>query len=167
MTDFDRSQLLIQQKQSNLLEMYEGKIQALLQEKLDNIIDDENYQNEKEDLRRIFLHQFNENLKEIDITTPEIHFKNVMTKALMGQVKRAFGCYHAVENIKPVINQYNMQLGDQVLDSPFTSTFALIEKVEKVQLALDILKAMEMPENIINHILGNIIDKEFPGKVTK
>jgi hypothetical protein len=164
MTDFDKSQLLIQQKQNQLLEMYEGKVQTLLQEKLDTIIDEDTYKEQQEEIRRIFLYQFNETLKEVDLATPEIHFRNMMTKALLAQVKRAFGCYQAVENLKPVINQYNMQLGEQVLESEFNDTLNIIEKIEKVQLVLDITEAMKLPQEVAKQIVSNVIDKEFPVK---
>lgn len=164
MTDLDKSQLLIQQKQTRLLEMYEGKIQALLQEKLDNLITEDEYKDKQEDIRRIFLHQFNENLKEVDITTPEIHFSNILTKSLLGQVRRAFGCYQAVENMRPVLQQYNHQLGEPVLESSFKSTMDIIEKLEKLTLTNDLMQGMDFSQDLINQVLANMVNREFPGK---
>lgn len=164
MTELDKSQMLIQQKQEKLLEMYEGKIQALLQEKLDNLITEEEYSDQKEDVRRIFLHQFNENLKEVDITTPELHFSNLVTKALLGQVRRAFGCYQAVENLRPVLQQYNHQLGEPVLESSFKSTFDIIEKLEKLNLTMELMVNLGFKQSAIDRVVSNMVDREFPGK---
>jgi hypothetical protein len=159
--DFDRSQLEIKQRQSKLLEVYEGKIQSLLQESIDHIIDEDVYTERQEDLRRAFLSDMNNTLKEVDITTPEIHFKNLMSKALLNQIKRAFGYYEAIQELKPKINQYNMQLGEQVLETSTRESFKLIEKIEKVLLITEIVEAMNMAPKYSEKLVNLVIEREF------
>lgn len=159
--DLDTSQINILQKQSSLLEVYEGKIQALLQEKIDTNIDETTYEDKKEDLRREFLSEFNNTLKEVDLSTPEIHFKNIMSKALLDQIKRGFGYYEAMMEIRPKINQYNMQLGEEVLESKTKNSLETIEKLERIVLLTNIVKAMKMEDKYADLIINLNINKEF------
>ena len=147
-----------------LLEIYEGKIQALLQEKLDMAGDEDLFEEKQEELRKEFLGDMNNTLKEIDITTPEIHFKNIMAKALLDQVKRGFGYYEAMMELRPKINQYNMQLGDEVIESKTKGPLETIEKLERVVLLTEIVQALKMPEKYADRIINLAIDKEFGPK---
>lgn len=160
----DKSQLDIMQRQNKLLEIYEGRIQALLQEKVDAVVDEDIYEEKKEDLRKEFLSGMNNTLKEVDISTPEIYFKNLMAKALLNQIKRGFGYYEAMMELRPIIKQYNMQIGDEVLESLSKGPLDMIEKLEKVVLIAEIVRALKLEEKYAEKVVSLVIEKEFGHK---
>lgn len=159
--DLDKSQIELRQKQTNLAQAYENKIKSLFQDKLDNTITQETYEEVLEEIRRDFLAKITEINRNFDITTPEVKFKHIMSKAILDQIKRGFGYYEALIEVKPIINQYNNQLGENILMNTAKPTFESIEKLEKINLIHNVVTAMELPNQYAERIVNLVIDKEF------
>jgi hypothetical protein len=159
--DIDKNQLAVLRKQTDILERYEGKIQSLLQDRLDDNITEEDWGDRQEDLRKSFLREFNEVNAEIDNSTQEIHFRNVLYKATLDQIKRCFGYYNALTDLDSKIKQYNMELNDQVLENDPKSQLSLIMKLEHVKLTATMAEALGLPVKWSNKIVEHTIDKLF------
>jgi hypothetical protein len=159
--DLDKSQIELKQKQTNLTQAYENKIKSLFQDKLDNTITQEDYEDVLDEIRREFLTKITEINRNFDISTPEVHFRHLMSKAIMDQIRRGFGYYEALIEVKPLINQYNNQLGEDLLHNTTKPTFEAIEKIEKIKLIHTIVTAMELPQQYTDRIVNLVIDKEF------
>lgn len=159
--DLDKNQLDIIRKQTKLMERYEGKIQSLLQDKLDGDLSEEDWNDNQEEIRKSFLRQFQEIYTEIDDSTPEIHFRNVLYKATLDQIKRSFGYYNALTDLDSKVKQYNMELNDQVLENDAQTQLVLITKLEHVKLTATLAEALELPKDWTARIVEHTIDKLF------
>jgi hypothetical protein len=151
----------IAREQTALLERYEGKIQALLQERIDNQITDDMWEEKQEDLRKEFLIQYEEVCKKIDTTVPERVFRDCVYNSLHQQVRRFFGYYNAVTDVQRKVDQYNMELNDQVLSVDHKDQLAIIRKVDNVRFASDLLDALQVSAKHKDRILSHMIDRAF------
>lgn len=159
--DLDKTQLEVMRKQTAMLERYEGKIQTLLQDRLDGNISDDDYSEQQDELRKIFLREFQDLYSEVDQSTPELHFRKVLYKASMDQVKRYFGYYTAMVDINNKIVQYNMELNEQVLSFESQDVLTLIGKLEHVKMTIAMVEALEIPKKQAQQIVDLTIVRLF------
>jgi predicted ATPase with chaperone activity len=159
--DLDKAQLDIIRKQTALLERYEGKIHSLLQDRLDECITEDAWSELQEDLRKAFLREFQDLYTQVDNSTPELHFRKVLYTATLAQVKRYFAYYNALVDVNAKVNQYNMELNDQVIEIDTQDQIAMIRKLEHVKLTMVMAEALDIPKDFFNRIVNHAIDKAF------
>lgn len=160
----DKSLLMKMRQQNEALQRYEGKIQALLQEHIDGTINQEEWQEAQDELRSCFLTDFQEITSKVDITAPEITFRNIVYENSLKRVKRYFGYYKAITDVKKAVIQYNMELNEEVLQVETKDELQAINKLENVKFVLEMATALALPKPVIERIMSNTIDEVFRSK---
>lgn len=152
--------------QIKLVEQYEAKVMGLLQEHHEGLVEEETYEDRREEIRQLFLNEVQEALAATDKDSEDLKFKKVVYDSLLSQAKRYFGYYKAIQDVETKIREYNSALGSPIIQTDAESELKTINKIESIKRVIDITEALGLPDIYVQEIVKLSIAKAF-GPVNK
>ncbi len=152
---------LLTKQQADSLRSFIGKAQNLLQEKLDKLITEEEYEEQTEELLREEIESLNK-IEHLSNQKYENFFYQLVYSTLLNHIKRNFAYLNAVSALTNQIGKYNQELGAPVLAIDEDFHLKLFAYIDDIHTARTLMQALHIHPDDGQRIINHIIDTKFP-----